>query len=399
MQDYISVSVSKSQVQFAQIKPLNYCRKCRSNIELSRNLIGDGKIAYIIKCRDPRCSHECRIKWSRKQSSIINIFLRDDLPIGCRVYRGNLTMRRGATPNQHATAKKAFLRTMKRWTNRHNCIFEIHATMHITDPNNAHWDIIAYSNASKTKLGKAVSAAWSRAGGKSHSLPLLDLDEIAAATRYASKDERVNKERKSNRRYLALPTRELGLNVVWHTSSFFQGQKPADLWRKQIQEWKDAGVFCQPASNNCVPTLEPKVDAENPVQSPVQEAIQVRLDALKNDPENGSKVSTQLLDATAKQALLAELDRLESELPRRNSSNVVAVLPESPRTATEAASLGGWADVPSKVAASILEDAQRTTINVKKIEETGPIRHYWNNGRPSSKPSKVVKWYRNLPSS
>ncbi len=335
-----------NQPQFAQDRPLAFCRSAYHNLHLCRELVTAGKINYIFKCRRARCSRECNRAWANKHSAIVHKLLRDYLPDGSigmvvrkvLVYRGHLRMPPDASPTDHKRAKKEFLRIMRRWARRGNrrkltCAdadytFEVHATQHITDPRNCHWDCVAYSDAPTKTLRAAVSDAWERAGGLRQSLVPLDPDEIEAQSKYQSKD--VKPETRRGTHYMPAA----GLQCHWSTAGFWQDHKPDDLWREVIAEW----LADKAASNERDTLLEPTTTTETTTETSPESPHKAALRSASPWLEDGSKsVSLSLDDSPDEVAerarVIAGIDRRLDALPRRDRENVRAVLPESPEHA------------------------------------------------------------------
>jgi hypothetical protein len=258
----------------------------------------------------------------------MNIFLRDH--VSMPVYRGNLTMPPGATPAQHVATRKAFLRSMNRWKRKHGYTFEMLGILDFADHHqdardpDAHWDIVAYSDAPPSALRKAMSA-WRRAGGKRHSLPDLDPDRIKGMCRYAAKD--VDPIRRP-RHHLA----SKAVNRVWYTAGFWAGHKPADLWQDVIAEWRAAGVFGDVASNTEDTSLEPSDAHQEAHQDHHQGGrSEAHQDADKGGVVGSKTISSVLDDLTreraARDAVLAEIDARLAALPRRDHANIRHLLP------------------------------------------------------------------------
>jgi hypothetical protein len=217
-----------------------------------------GVQSWIIKCRRPTCSHQCYANWAQKHAACVAKLLKDSVTEPH--YRGNLTLAGGSTPADHKRVRKEFLRIIRRWATKHAYTFEAHGVLHITDPINAHWDVVAYSDAPKTTLRRVVSDAWSRAGGLRQSLVPLDPDELDAVTRY-----QVKEAPKKGRVYLPAEQSVSGLNLHWSTAGFWRGKSVDQLWAELIQEWfhaddaDDQGddVESESVSNNRLTSLEP----------------------------------------------------------------------------------------------------------------------------------------------
>jgi hypothetical protein len=301
------------------------------------------------------------------------------------VYRGNLTPHPDATPDDHKRIKKAFMRTMKRWAARVGCVFQVHATLDIAGPHNAHWDCVAYSTAPAAKLRAAVAAAWRRAGGKRQSLVPLGPDEIKAQCRYQAKD--VDQGRRKTA--APLPATHLGLNLVWYTAGFWGAQTVDGLWKARIAEWLANGTIGGLApSNTKEPTLEP---IDTPGTTPESEAFRAEMERRRGalaDEAGGSKVGTLVLDDETRAALLAEIDRREAELPQRDKVTVRCVLPTAPEGAVLPERVAAWTELSVDAVQAAL-DAK--PFGVAKVATVKP---------PQGKLLTAVvfeRWFRQVP--
>jgi hypothetical protein len=239
-------------------------------------------------------------------------------------YRGCLKMPTGASPKDHARAKRSFLQSMERWAVSRGVIFKIHAILHVK-PESAHWDVVAYSDSPRTPLKEAVSTKWKRASGGGHqSLMPMTAEEIKVACRYAAKD--VDPTPKNRRSYLPVGRKAGGMNMTWCSRGFWAGCKVADLWREQIEEWKAAGYFDKPC-----PIQDTKLRSQNDHQDAHQDG--------QSDLEKGGGSERSFVsciggghdDLSPDQvAVLVEIDRRLAALPRRAAANIRHLLPTSP---------------------------------------------------------------------
>lgn len=216
---------------FIQESPRFYCRNIRQRIAAKERL----GLAFVPKCRDPRCSQDCRNNWSSKLSACIARHLRNlkSLPWNLRTYRGNLTLPVDSTADDHRRVRKEFLRILNRWKSKRGVSLEIHAVAHPTNPKNLHYDLVAYSDAPAKPLREALSDAWKRAGGLRHSfVDLADGDEGATA-RYQTKATRVDREP----RYLLAARKDCGIEASWHTAGFWGETTMELIWKSLIEEW------------------------------------------------------------------------------------------------------------------------------------------------------------------
>lgn len=217
---------------FIQESPRFYCRNIRQRIAAKERL----GLAFVPKCRDPRCSQDCRNNWSSKLSACIARHLRNlkSLPWNLRVYRGNLTLPVGATADDHRRVRKEFLRILSRWKSKRGICLEIHAVAHPTNPTNLHYDLVAYSDCPATPLREALSDAWKRAGGLRYSFVDLADGEVDATARYQTKaTPRVDREP----RYLLAARKDCGIEASWATAGFWGETTMELIWKALIEEW------------------------------------------------------------------------------------------------------------------------------------------------------------------
>lgn len=225
---------------FAQLYPRYTCRNEYENLKKSLWL------GYLFKCRNPRCSLECRDNWASKHSACLARHLGTLCEVSelesksLTLYRGHLRMPPGA-PADHVRTREMFLQTLRRWRKSHGYTLEINAVLDITSPTEAHWDVVAYSDAPKKPLRAIVSDAWSRAGGLRQSLVELDDDELAAQAKYQAKNLRpespVGIKVDRRRRYLPAIQSDSGLNHHWSTGGFWAGRTVDSIWKELIAEW------------------------------------------------------------------------------------------------------------------------------------------------------------------
>lgn len=214
---------------FIQVSPRYFCKNLKCRLAAKEKL----GLGFLPKCRDPRCSQDCRDNWASKNAACIARHLHD-LPPELRTYRGNLTLPPDATVDDHRRVRKEFLRILSRWKAKRGAILEIHATAHPTNPTNLHYDIIVYSDGPAKPLREAISDAWDRAGGLRYSLVSMNDAETDATAKYQSKAApRVDREK----RYLLAPRSECGIEATWHTAGFWRDTSLEATWRTLVDEW------------------------------------------------------------------------------------------------------------------------------------------------------------------
>jgi hypothetical protein len=206
---------------------------------------------YPVKCRDPRCSLACHANWRQKEASILRRLITRHLPDGVTVYRGNLTLRPGATRGDHSAVITKFLRTLKRREKQSGRTIRVHLTAHITAPDAMHYDLIMYGDGSGRWTRETVRDAWLGAGGLRYSPAGIDTeDERIKAAKYASKDTT-----DSRRKFTHLPARNAVNRTRYSAGSFVV---PKDtLWQECIDAWfgtEDTEEVC--VSNNDKPLYD-----------------------------------------------------------------------------------------------------------------------------------------------
>jgi hypothetical protein len=254
---YNIISHLKNQ-SFIQKNHRFLCRHQRHYAELSQAK------GYRVRCRDPRCSKACQSHWAHKQATCLAKHLHD-LPEEYKVYRGNLTLHKDATPEDHKRVKEAFLQNLRRWKTKHNYTVEMHATLHPTDQRNAHWDFVLFTDSPAKPFRAALASAWERAGGLRCSRVVMTSEEIGAITRYQTKGFVINREEV----HLAPHQSELGLDLTWCTRGFWRGTNLEAIWASLVAEWfpKDTVSGHGPISNtvrDITVNLAPQDDPELP---------------------------------------------------------------------------------------------------------------------------------------
>jgi len=147
-----------------------------------------------------------------------------------------LSLPSGATPDDHRRVKRTFLQKITRARKKLGCVVELHATLDITDQGNAHWDVVAYSDLSQTKMHALIGESWKGSGGLRFSLVPIQAVEVETAAKYQSKAE---SERRDRDHYRSLPMSRSagGLQVTWRTVGFWgQGGQEA-AWKELVALW------------------------------------------------------------------------------------------------------------------------------------------------------------------
>jgi hypothetical protein len=308
---YSSLQSTKNSGIFAQTAPRYSCRNERRLLETS---LAKG---FLVKCRRPRCSLNCQGNWAYQHATCLARHL-SELPKGLTPYRGNLTLPKGSSPAAHSAAKQEFCRILRRWKDKHGYILEIHAVLDITSPTEAHWDVVAYSDAPAKPLRAVVSDAWSRAGGLRQSLIRLDDEELQGQCKYQAKDTlRVDRRP----RFLPADRSILGLDHQWSTADFWRGRTIKSIWSELVSEWfgddqgddDDARVV----SNSSNTLLQPNSDPIDPpfnAEKAYQEAAKLA--------EFRAGIEARIADLDNAQTIIA---RIHEKLPFDDPSKAPTV--------------------------------------------------------------------------
>jgi hypothetical protein len=171
----------------------------------------------------------------------------------------------GSTPHAHARAKELFLQTLRRWKAKHGYALELHAILDITAPTEAHWDLVAYSDAPKQALKQAISEAWKRSGGLRQSVVECDDDDLGAVVKYQVKSEVKLAKVDRSTHYIPAAQSDCGLNHHWSTSGFWRGRTVDAIWAEIIrdmfsddqaddQDQDDQGEGSSNSSNTTLPS-------------------------------------------------------------------------------------------------------------------------------------------------
>jgi hypothetical protein len=197
----------------------------------------------------------------------------------------------GSTPHAHARAKELFLQTLRRWKAKHGYALELHAILDITAPTEAHWDLVAYSDAPKQALKQAISEAWKRSGGLRQSVVECDDDDLGAVVKYQVKSE----------------VKLAKVDHHWSTSGFWRGRTVDAIWAEIIrdmfsddqaddQDQDDQGEGSSNSSNTTLPSTPDPETVYQAVQNlaDFRTNIEYRLDHLGDQAHVLSRVVQRL---------------------------------------------------------------------------------------------------------
>lgn len=76
-----------------------------------------GKMRFLGKCRNPRCSLECYREWGRKEAAILNAYLKR-LPENTLLYTGTLTINADIDKSTLLSARKGFAALFRKYMGR-----------------------------------------------------------------------------------------------------------------------------------------------------------------------------------------------------------------------------------------------------------------------------------------
>ncbi len=162
---------SEKQQSFAQLHPKHFCQRA----EFHRRL--EELNGHPSPCRDPRCSLECNRRFSKKIAACTCHRL-TELSIAMTTFRGNLKLPKGSNADDHRKVKSLYGERIRYIRKKLGCVIEWHAMMDLTDPANPHWDVVGYSDLSKSRLHEVIAKAWRESGGRSFSLVPMTKEEI-----------------------------------------------------------------------------------------------------------------------------------------------------------------------------------------------------------------------------
>jgi len=165
----------------------------------------------------------CLRNWHEEENYLLQFFWGTKLPSQMRTYRGNLTLKPAATPDDHRQVRQAFMRHISRWQRRNNKTFAIRCYSDYTSHHGCHYDFVAYANDDVPidRIKALVSQAWERAGGLRGTCKPLHEDDQAAWSVYTTKARKADK-----RRYRYCPVNG-GLEYTWGSNGFFSVSRTA----------------------------------------------------------------------------------------------------------------------------------------------------------------------------
>ena len=359
-----SFTDEKVKDSFAQENPARRCRQGKFFLQKSLDK------GFIIKCRSWSCSEECKRNAANKLAMCLEYRL-SELPSNYETYRGALMMPSGASPAEHRKSKDTFLLALRRWAKRHGHVLELQGKLHATKVNEAHWDIVAFSDAPYRKLHDFFCRAWRKAGGHRPALVPMRPGKTIAVAKYHAKDV----EEPRGRDLVPVSSRVMGLETVWGTrktatSPGFWGRPVNEIWAELIKKWFKDELACEACGvrrdSEVTDTPESSLTTAE-ASSTVCEACGVSkrdMDitdtpspdlSLNFDPAN-SETWTEtdrltledletITDLTEFQAVVLKLYRATKSDPRRDRSYLQQTLPRSVEEAIGVLALSkqwGW---------------------------------------------------------
>jgi hypothetical protein len=227
----------------------------RGNFRCQHRGYFEGKVSeehgYRCKCRNPRCSFECKCAWAARESAIDAYFLTEKLPIlmpTAKPYRGNLTMPKGASREAHRDAQAKFSRAVKAIEKKIGRVIRFRAVAHDTGKHERHYDYHAYAEGVRPKTMRRIFLTAARKAGflRATCRPMTSPQQIKGTAAYNFKRDVVkwDGERrqyvKQVSEYVLLPAAH-GSRVVWGSHRFYLDSTKDALWQELRRRWFSAG--------------------------------------------------------------------------------------------------------------------------------------------------------------
>jgi hypothetical protein len=124
---------------FVQPDPCNYCQDAGLF-----NLISEQQ-GYRCKCRNPRCSYECRRAWAEREAWMLRWRFKQ-LPQHYQQFRGCLKLAKDANADDHQRVLAYFNKQLAAARKKYGCTIELVRYAHDTDPYNRHYDFVGYTD-------------------------------------------------------------------------------------------------------------------------------------------------------------------------------------------------------------------------------------------------------------
>jgi hypothetical protein len=237
------------RAHFAQVEPHHVCQDRGLYDQLSE------ACGYRKKCRDPRCSLVCLKNYMCQEALLLKHFWEGHLPSGMMALRGNLTMPLGADVESHRAARTAFLKALSRWSRKTRKTLAIRCYTHATNHYNAHYDYVAYTDATVDQIKALIAKWWRQAGGRRSTTQ--PLDKPAAWSVYVTKTRK-----KDEQRFRYVPWRPSdphdppALAYTWGTRGFWgDGQTRQSLWKEWCKVMYPPRMIARPITEECPITI------------------------------------------------------------------------------------------------------------------------------------------------
>lgn len=258
------------------------------------------------KCRDPRCSRECRCAWAAKEAATCEAALEAAAAAGAWLAAGVLKLEGRASATVNAAAIRGFLAEARREARRLGVVLEIRAYVDVGRAGGTHWHFLLHSSAPVSE--SQVKAWWSKASGSSRNPATAPaIRSVRAACIYATK---------SNRLDLPLLARGTKLRAVSGTRGFFGPGGQTAVWARLRAGWYGEP---EPAAPEPAPVLEPAAPtAPAPLPQPA------RRSRLETEPQPAVVVEPEPARQPGRLAVLEPAPQPENVLLER-------VAPQSPR--------------------------------------------------------------------
>lgn len=224
-------------------------------------------------CRCWRCSPQCSRNMARKVSAAITE-RSSGLP-EMKFFRGSLSLPKDAGPEVHSRVKEGFRRRLNYIRKRDGCTLAMFMVLHITDKHNAHYDYVAYTDLSQTKVEEIIRHAWKQSGGVRPTCTFTRRSGVEGWGRYIVK---------ADESFKLLPVKrgEPGyLEVTWEVGGFWGGESVDTLWKRvwQRTHGADGGDRLQLENTILGQQTDPQTHSEPLENQPQTPSPTTRLEA------------------------------------------------------------------------------------------------------------------------
>ena len=186
------------------------------------------------RCRNPRCSRDCRTAWAEKEWRTNERTLTEARDAGRWIGFGTLKLQCDFPAAGHAATVKGFQRLLRRELDRRGIDAKVRLYLDFGRVNRRlHWHILV--NAASPVSHDLISECWSKACcGLPTAVHIGPIRDLRAAVKYAVKVDQAD---------APLLERRIGLNVVYGSRGWFGEGGQAAVWAELRREW-----FGEPAA-------------------------------------------------------------------------------------------------------------------------------------------------------